>query len=255
MRPLLVVLTLVVLSGCSLVPNSVVRVALPPGDAQALEDWKRVETALKPKQGAPSVELVSPNAFPPPDLVWFDGNFDNPEYLNQALAPNREVEELGTAEGLLSAWFTLAGDRLLPVAWNPWSLWTVAKGASPPAADEVDQRALQALIDRQSGPTLDGGSAPNAVTRPDDGRIWLSWATVQASPARTGLKAVPSEVVVTRVKGLWWNAKGWNPLKVPELLAALWSPEVQVLWKDHADWLPVARSSAALTPRTIVVLP
>lgn len=254
MRPLLIVLALVVLSGCSLVPNSIVRVALPQGDAQALEVWKRVETALKSKQGAPSVELVSPNAFPPPDLVWFDGNFDNPEYLTQALAPNREVEELGTAAGLSSAWFTLAGDRLLPLAWNPWSWWTV-EGTTPPEPSEVDQRALKALVDRQGGPALDGGESPKVITRPGTDRVWLSWATVQASPARTGLRAIPSEVVVTRVKGLWWNAKGWNPLKVPALLAALWSPEVQVLWKENPNWLPAARSSAALTPRTIVVVP
>lgn len=255
MRPLLLFLTLAVLTGCSLLPNSVVRVALPPLDAVGQTEWKQVEAAVKEMAGVPAIEVVAPNAFPPPDLVWFDGNFDNPEYLNQALASNREVEALGTAGGLAPAWFTLAGDRLLPLAWNPWSWWQVSEGAAVPGPSEDDQKALQALVDRQGGPTLDGGSAPAAVTRTEGGRVWLSWAAVQASPARTALKPIPSEVVVARVKGFWWNAKGWNPLKVPALLEALWSPEIQALWKDDPQWLPASRSTIPVAPRTIVVVP
>lgn len=244
-------LLLLLLTSCSLLPNSVVRVALPPGDTQAAADWERLTSALPRDADDVPIELVSPNSFPPPDLVWF-GNSDDPTYLEQALAPNAEVATLGTAAGLSMAWFREAGDRLFPVAWNPWSWWQLRDGDRAPETTPDDEKALLAFQERTKGPSLGGGDG--VVQSGPSGQVWLPAARVSASPLRTALTLVPAEVVVARVKGLWWNAQGWNPRRVPEVLARLWSPSAQAVWKDDAEWWPASRNPSAAV-RTILVVP
>lgn len=125
-RPLPLLALLLTLSACSLVPNATVRVALPPGDPETAARWQALLQALPPTRGAVPVETVGPGAFPPADLVWFDGDFADPAFTENALAPNGQVEALGTGAGLAPGWFAVDGDRVLPLAVSanrPVGLW------------------------------------------------------------------------------------------------------------------------------------
>ena len=108
---------LVLVASCSWIPNSIVRVAIAPENTVARAQWSAV----------PGVEVVAPNAFPPADLIWFDGAFDSPEFQNQALGFNAGVEAQARASGLAPGWVTDSGDRILPVQWSP------GPGGSKPA--------------------------------------------------------------------------------------------------------------------------
>ena len=98
---------LLFLAACAFVPNATVRVALPPGDAVAA-DWAALGV---------SADLVAPDAFPPPDLVWFEGEAsNNPAARERALGANAQVEALGRSAGLAAQWFAVEGERILPLA-------------------------------------------------------------------------------------------------------------------------------------------
>lgn len=240
-------------ASCTLLPNSVVRVALPPGDARAAADWTRIAAAL-PQTGT-AVELVAPGSFPPPDLVWFDGDFDSPAYQEGALGANAQVEALGREAGLAPGWFAVGGDRIYPLAWSPWSWWSIRDGAEAPSPAPADTAALAQWEARRTGPAF-GGTAEAAprLTGIETHRVWLPWTTVKASPIRVSLTAEPSALVAARVKGLWWNQQGWNPHRVPELLAALWSKEVQAVWNQEPEWMSAASGMPSGVPVTEILL-
>lgn len=234
-------LALVSLS-CSFVPNTLVRVAVPESQT---ETWQKVVAALGPDV---RVELVDQDSFPPPDLLWFarfDADFDE-----NALAPHAGLETLGTAAGVGRPWFD---QRLYPLAWSPWSWWTFAPGTKLPPLTALDAPALaafQAATTPQMGTA--GHSLPSTV---DDNRVWLSWAAVQASPERVNLAVQPGVAatgLATQVRALWWNRRGWNPERVPELLARLWSPAIRALWVEPG-WLDLAQGPRLEVDQPLVI--
>lgn len=245
------------MASCSWVPNAIVRVAVPPDQASARALWAAVT----------GVEVVAPGSFPPPDLVWFEGTFDSPEFRDQALGFNAEIEAQARASGLAPGWVTDTGDRVLPLAWSPWAWWTSDRPAATPGHPLVPYRqrdnwtALALVTSRSQGPTLgqDAGTAVWSVwgkAAQEEGkalvatealkvwvqghhdRLWLDWATV-ASPQGTGLVPEEAKVVAVRIRGVWWNAQGWDRDRVVGLMARLWSPEGQKTWAQAPGWLPV----------------
>ena len=217
----------------------------------------------------PGVEVVAPNAFPPADLIWFDGAFDSPEFQNQALGFNAGVEAQARASGLAPGWVTDSGDRILPVQWSPWAWWVEAGKTAPakperpliPYRQKANLTALAVVVARTQGPTLGQDAAASVWsvwgTGPrDEGkeldesqalaawatgrydRLWLNWAVARSAP---GFRLVPepASVVPARVRGVWWNAGGWNRDRVVGVLARVWSPEVQAGWAQDPGWLPV----------------
>lgn len=231
-------------ASCEFVPNSEVRIALPPGDAAAAADWARVAAVLAAEPSPLPVAIVAPDAFPPPDLYWFDGRLDNPSFTD-ALAANAQVETLGRKAGLAPGWFSVEGDRVFPLAWNPWAWWKLAPGVSAPHPAPDDAEALGRLNLSLQGPTLVPTSpSPTPLGAVDEsGRAWRSWASMASVPGDS-LTATPADTVVTRVKGLWWSARGWNRERVPALLARLWSAQAQAVWVPEAGWFPATRSPA-----------
>lgn len=224
---------LFLLTSCSLIPNATIR-------------WHGPEQVEFDGWPPGPMELVGANAVPPPDLIWFDDSVD-PE---NALGLNATQEALARQAGLAPGWFDLEGPRVLPLAWNPWSWWRF-EGAEPPMKpSEADRRALALYQGYTEGPTLSGSSTPlPSGIRGQE--VWLSWADVQASPDRVKLQQVESEVVIARVRGFWWNARGWNRERTGEWLVDLWTSE-RLDRLAQPGWLPVHKGPRALK---ILVVP
>lgn len=236
-RGFFLVLGALTLSACSFLPNSGVRVAVPESQRAT---WQAVARTLGPDAG---LEVVAPGSFPPPDLVWFTG-FDE-DFEANALAPHAHLEALAQAAGVSRAW---SDQRLYPLAWSPWSWWTFAPGTKLPPLTALDAPVLaayEAATTRQMG-----GEHPTLPSTVNEDRVWLSWASVMASPERVNLVAQPG--VAARARALWWNREGWNPANVPALLETLWSPEVRAVWAQEG-WLGLDQGPVLEADQNLVI--
>ncbi|HTH12993.1 MAG TPA: hypothetical protein VMB23_01265, partial [Spirochaetia bacterium] len=198
------------------------------------------------------VELVTPGSFPPPDLVWFEGNFDDPSYRSRALGANAQVEDLARKSGLAPGWDAPDSDRIFPLVWAPWAWWKTAVAV---ASTEQDRAALARVEEETSGPTLgEAGETPVSPPRLVDaeGRVWANSLTVAASAPSADPQ--PAPVVAARVRGFWWNSEGWNRDKVPGVLAKLWSPAAQNAAVEPGWWSVTAPGRLSSATR-ILLLP
>jgi hypothetical protein len=212
--------------------------------------WHRVEGALAAVPGTVKVERVAPGSFPPPDLVWFDGNLDNPAYRNQALGMNAQGEARAREAGLPPGWYAPDSDRILPLVWAPWAWWP-ASATSPATAE--DRAALARVEEESSGPSLENGTgtADQPKTLVDgQGRVWASSLVIGSRTA----EPQPAPIVPARVRGFWWNSEGWNRTRTAELLSVLWSPPVQRA-ATEPGWWPVASPVALNSAKRILLLP
>lgn len=216
---------LTALASCAPAP---VRIAVDP-DASPTS-WEGLRQALGQAVPPVSFEVVAPGAFPPPDLIWFDGAGADPGYLDHALAANASVEDLALAAGVPRAWFNPWSGRMLPAAWSPWAWWP---DPDAPAPDPADRRALAAVRALADGPTLGAGTGPGPATE-KNGFAWRRFSGTSSQGLPESARVVAAQAV-----GFWWNEEGWNQDRVPGFLAAVWSKAVQQAWPREPGWLPV----------------
>lgn len=245
----------ILVSSCSWLPNSTLRIALPnQPDVQQL--WNEIARSWH-ETHSEAIELVPPGSFPPADLIWTDTNDDESIAIgDQAFRPNARVEAAATNLG--PGWITES--PLLPLRWSPWTWWT---SSSLQGTDDLipsdDSLGIAGLVSSQSnepsfaaGPRerqTQGPTRAEAIARVTEGRarsVWLSFLDADGTDLVPRQKVLgEGKPIPTRIQGLFWSSQGWNSERVPDFLSFVWSTEIQGKLGQTSGWLPVLRSTPA----------